>query len=145
MKPYADTSFLFSYYSTEGNSTRADMWRQANAVPLPLTVLHRLELRNALELAAFQQRSTPAEAAAAWNTVEIDLAAGLLVESSIPLAELYQDAEKLAVSHTAATGARSLDILHVAAAQKLGADEFVTFDQRQTTLARRIGLGTATL
>jgi len=45
--PYADTSFLFSLYGSDANSTRADAWRLANPVALPFTVLHRLELKNA--------------------------------------------------------------------------------------------------
>jgi hypothetical protein len=58
MKFYADTSFLYSYYSADANSARADSWRQSNAVTLPFTLLHRLELRNAIELAVFQKRAT---------------------------------------------------------------------------------------
>ena len=145
MTLYADTSFLYSYYSTDTNSTRADLWRQANVVPLPWTVLHRLELRNALGLAVFQQRATANETAEAWKTVEHDLATSLMVERTLSLAGLYQEAEKLAANHTAVTGTRSLDILHVAAAQQLGADEFVTFDQRQMALANRVGLKQAAL
>lgn len=79
MKIYADTSVLCSLYVTDANSPKADAWRQANPVPLDFTGFHRLELRNALSLAVFQQRLTPAESLAAWQEVEQDLAAGLLV------------------------------------------------------------------
>ena len=75
MKTYADTSFLFSLYATDANSARADAWRQANPAPLPLTAFHRLELRNALSLALFQQRLTQQEIQAAWQEVENDCAA----------------------------------------------------------------------
>jgi predicted nucleic acid-binding protein len=145
MKRYADTSYLFSYYGSDAHSTRADAWRQANAVPLPLTPLHRLELRNALELAVFQNQLGAIEAGAVWQTVESDLQAGLLAAKDLMLANLFHDAESLAASHTAQTGARSLDILHIAAARLLGAEEFVTFDQRQAALAARVGLKLATL
>jgi hypothetical protein len=46
---------------------------------LPFTAFHRLELRNALSLAVFQQRLTPSEVQAAWQEVENDCAAGWLV------------------------------------------------------------------
>ena len=145
MKFYADTSFLYSYYSADANSTRADLWRQSNAVSLPFTSLHRLELRNAIELAVFQKRATAAEAAEVWKTVEADLAGGLMVEVSLSLIDLHAMAQDLTANHTAATGARSLDILHVAAASLLGAEEIVTFDHRQAALAARIGLKVAGL
>lgn len=77
MKIYADTSVLFSLYVTDANSSKADAWRQANPVPLDFTGFHRLELRNALGLAVFQQRLTPAESLAAWQEVEQNLASGL--------------------------------------------------------------------
>ena len=79
MKTYADTSFLFSLYATDGNSIQADTGRLANPAPLPFTPFHRLELRNALSLALFQQRLTNAEIRATWQEVENDFAAGLLV------------------------------------------------------------------
>jgi hypothetical protein len=38
-----------------------------------------------------------------------------------------------------------LDVLHVAVACVLKVDQFVTFDQRQTALANRLGLKAATI
>ena len=79
MKTCADTSFLFSLYATDANLARADAWRQANPTPLPFTAFHRLELRNALSLALFQQRLTQQEIQAAWQEVENDCATDLLI------------------------------------------------------------------
>ncbi len=145
MRCYADSSFLFSYYAADANSPRADAWRQRNADSLPFTPLHRVELHNALELAVFQQRMSVREAAETWAVIESDVRAGLLVESSTALAGLFAEAERIAVAHTAATGARSLDILHVAGAKLAGMGELVTFDQRQAALALRAGLKVAVL
>ena len=140
MKIYADTSVLFSLYVTDANSPKADAWRQANPVPLDFTGFHRLELRNALGLAVFQQRLTPAESRDAWQEVEQDLAAGLLVAKPDLWEKLVREAESLAEQHTPAIGSRSLDILHVAAALVLGATEFCTLDTRQGKLAQLAGL-----
>ena len=71
MKIYADTSVLFSLYVTDANSPRADAWRQSNPVPLDFTGFHRVELRNALGLAVFQQRLTPAQSRAAWQEARV--------------------------------------------------------------------------
>ena len=140
MKNYADTSVLFSLYVTDANSPKADVWRQSNPGPLDFTGLHRLELRNALSLAVFQQRLTAVESLAAWQKVQEDLAAGLLVAKPEPWGRLLGEAESLAAQHTPSIGSRSLDILHVAAALVLGATEFCTFDTRQSKLAQLAGL-----
>ncbi len=56
---YADSSFFFSYYASDINSARADAWRLTRREPLLFSLLNRPELRNALELAAFQKRASP--------------------------------------------------------------------------------------
>ena len=140
MKTYADTSFLFSLYATDANSTRADAWRLVNSAPLPFTAFHRLELRNALSLALFQQRLTPAETQAAWQEVENDFAAGLLVGRGGLWHRVLVEAEASALNHTPVVGCRTLDILHVATAKLIGTTDFCTFDTRQASLAGRVGL-----
>ena len=140
MKTYVDTSVLVSLYISDANSPKADAWRQANPVPIEFTGFHRIELRNALSLAVFQQRLRSAEAQVAWQDVEQDLAAGLLVPAPESWAKVVQEAERLAELHTPTTGSRSLDILHVAAALASGATEFCTFDERQRRLAQLAGL-----
>jgi predicted nucleic acid-binding protein len=140
VKTYADTSFLFSLYATDTNSAKADAWRQANPAPLPFTTFHRLELRNALSLALFQQRLTRQEIQAAWQEVENDCAAGLLIARGGLWHHVLVDAQTYALNHTPAIGCRTLDVLHVAAAKLIGTTEFCTFDTRQSALAGQIGL-----
>ena len=144
MKTYADTSFLFSLYATDAHSLRADVWRQANPEPLPFTSFHRLELRNALSLALFQQRLTPLEIQAAWLEVENDCAAGWLVARGGLWHHVLVDAQIYALNHTPSIGCRTLDVLHVAAAKLIGTTEFCSFDIRQCTLAGQIGLTAVT-
>ena len=140
MKTYADTSFLFSLYASDANSTRADAWRQANPAPLPFTAFHRLELRNGLSLALFQQRLTLQEVQSAWLEVEQDCAAGLLVARGGLWHRVMAEAEASAVNLTPVVGCRTLDVLHVAVAKLIGTTEFCTFDARQSSLAGRLGL-----
>jgi len=144
VKTYADTSFLFSLYATDAHSLRADVWRQANPEPLPFTSFHRLELRNALSLALFQQRLTPLEIQAAWLEVENDCAAGWLVARGGLWHHVLVDAQIYALNHTPSIGCRTLDVLHVAAAKLIGTTEFCSFDIRQCTLAGQIGLTAVT-
>ena len=140
MKTYADTSLLFSIYSTDANSPKADAWRRSNPYPLPLTAFHRLELRNALNLAVFQKRITPAEVQSAWRELENDIAASLLVIRGGLWHRVMLDAEAFASNYTSTIGCRTLDVLHVEAAKLIGVTEFCTFDTRQSELARKIGL-----
>jgi hypothetical protein len=141
---YADTSFLFSLYATDANSARADAWRQANPDPLPFTAFHRLELRNALSLAMFQQRLTQQEIQAAWQEVENDCAAGLLVARGGLWHHVLLDAQTYALNQTPTIGCRTLDVLHVAAAKLVGVTEFCTFDTRQAELVRKVGMTSVT-
>lgn len=144
MKTYADTSLLFSLYSTDANSTKADAWRKSNPGPLPLTPFHRLELRNAFNLAVFQKRLTPVEVQSAWQEVENDIAAGLLVVRGGLWHRVLVEAESLAATHTSTIGCRTLNILHVAAARLIGMTEFCTSDTRQADLARKVGMTAVT-
>ena len=137
---YVDTSVLVSLYVPDANSSRADAWRLANPEPMEFTGFHRIELRNALSLAVFQQRLTPAEAEAAWTQVQDDLKTGVLVAKPDLWARLVPEAEALAMHHTPTIGTRSLDVLHVSAALVMGATEFCTFDARQGKLAQLAGM-----
>jgi len=98
-------------------------------LPLPYTWLHQLEFRNALRLRVFRREITPAERDASLNAVLADLAAGVLVTTAPPLAEMLTDAERLSALHSEKLATRSLDIVHVACGLVLGLPQFITFDQ----------------
>jgi predicted nucleic acid-binding protein len=140
VKTYADTSLLFSLYSTDANSPKADAWRMANPDPLPFSSFHRLELQNALNLAVFQKRLTPVEVQSAWQEVENDIAAGLLVVKGGLWHRVFGEAESIAANHTSTIGCRTLDVLHVAAAKLVGVTDFCTFDTRQADLVKKVGM-----
>ncbi len=137
---YVDTSVLVSLYVSDANSQRADTWRKANPAPIDFTSLHRVELRNALSLAVFQQRITLAQAEAAWTQVLEDLKAGVLATRADTWDKLIAEAESLATTQTPTLGTRTLDVFHVAASRVAGATDFCTFDGKQAKLAQAIGL-----
>jgi len=56
---------------------------------------------------------------------------------------IYSESKSLASAWTAKLGTLRLDIIHVASALALQADTFYTFDDRQASLARAVGLRTA--
>ena len=108
--------------------------------PLPFTGLHRLEMRNALALGVFRRILTSAQVSSAWADVERDLRSGRLVAQPVNWIPVYRTAAQWAALHSTRLGCRSLDVLHVSLAKKLEAKEFFTFDERQKSLARVLGL-----
>ena len=145
MRAYADAGFLCSLYALDGHTARAAARMKRQALPLPHTWLHQLELRNALRLRVFRGEITASQRDASLNMILADLAGGVLVAASPALAAIMTEAERLSALHTETLGTRSLDVLHVAAALVLGLKELLTFDARQAALARASGLRAPTL
>jgi len=105
--------------------------------------LHALEVRNAFELGVFRGFFSKAAGKAAWANLEIDLRSGRLMRTTVKWPTAFRRAAVLSEQHSAATGARSLDILHVAAAKSVRALEFVSFDSRQRAVALAAGFKVA--
>jgi predicted nucleic-acid-binding protein len=76
---------------------------------------------------------------AKWNE---QIAEGKVKIIACDTDEVIRYAVKLSRSHTAGGGHRSLDLLHLATTVHLGAKEFLSFDDRQVKLARKLGLAT---
>ena len=129
MSTYVDSSALLKRYVQEPDSAAADgLLRAGGAL---LTARHTIVevRRNLARLVA--PRDLPA-ARAAFAT---DL-------RSISVIELDEVTCESAAAIAEATGARTLDALHLAAAQRVSAPGvgFLTFDLRQAQAARALGL-----
>jgi predicted nucleic acid-binding protein len=70
---------------------------------------------------------------------EKDVRDGILLLRPLP-ERVFERASQLARQTTARLGTRTADLLHVAAALELAADNLYTFDQQQRKLARAVGL-----
>ena len=140
MNAYADTAFLCSLHAPDPHTNRVIAWLKRQRQPLPFTGFHRLEFRNALRLRVFRREITPAQRELSIQAMLSDLAAGVFAHVTVAWPEVLLEAERLSAGHSETIGTRSLDILHVASALVLGAEQFVTFDTRQGTLARAAGL-----
>jgi predicted nucleic acid-binding protein len=97
-------------------------------------------LENAWRLKVFRKELSKDVAEFAADDLQTDIDAGVWKLVAVDLAAVFRMAERLSMSHTAAIGARSLDILHVAFARELGVTDFVTGDERQARLAAAVGL-----
>jgi len=135
-----DTSFLFSLYGHDAHTPRAITLVRQLASPITITVLNDYELSQAAQFAVFRQLLSPANAKAILAAFEADTSSGRLVRESCNLAEVVTEAKHLSLLHTPSGGHCSFDILHVAAAVRLKAAIFLTFDSRQRALAQVAGL-----
>ena len=140
MNAYADTSFLLSLYAPDANSAAAAATMAKLRPPLPFTPLQQAEFRNATRLRVFRKELTPAERDAVLEQLTNDLAGGVLMPTPLAWSDVWREAERLSARHAETTGARTMDILHVAAARTLGATELLTFDNRQRAVAQAEGL-----
>jgi predicted nucleic acid-binding protein len=143
LSAYADTSFLVSLYAPDANSVRAASQMNSATLPILLTPLGELELLNALELRRFRRELNSKEVRAARAAFRKDLRSGIFDLKPLSPA-VYERAKLLSRRRTSRLGARSLDILHVAAAIVLHANPFYSFDLNQSKLARAEGLRTLT-
>lgn len=136
----ADTSFLFSLYGNDGNTPRAVAWMKSRRTALTLSSLNEYELGNALRFAEFRKMIGPGEATLFWAQYEADRASGRLKIQVCNLADVVDEANRLSASHTLTGGHRGFDILHLAAAVRLNAKQFLTFDGNQKKLAAAEGI-----
>jgi predicted nucleic acid-binding protein len=140
MSAYADTGFVVSLYKAETTSASAAGVMGRLQAPVWLSQLGELELRNAFHLAVFRGEFDLAAAALKWRLFQDDFQNGVFAVRSIRAAVLFEGAADLADRHSARLGTRSLDLMHVAAALHLKADEFLSFDERQRKVARAEGM-----
>jgi len=135
-----DTSFLFSLYGNDVHSPRALAWVAQCTSAIGLSPLTHFEFGNALRFAEFRGLLNPGASAQYWALFEAALTQGRLLVETCNLADVVDEAKRLSATHTVTGGHRGFDILHVAAALKLGATEFLTFDENQKRLAESEGL-----
>ncbi|MGA2004802.1 MAG: type II toxin-antitoxin system VapC family toxin [Terriglobales bacterium] len=139
MKAYADTSFLVSLYSPDGNSAAAVETMRSAKGERYLTVWGELEMVNALELRVFRKELSAPQAAASMKGFAEDLASGIF--QLRPLSDrVFERAHQLSRQTTARLGTRTADLVHVAAALELDADYLYSFDRQQRKLAQAVRL-----
>jgi len=148
MIAYPDASFLCSLYRRQEHSPAAITYREKMTEPLHVTALLQFEFLQAIRLQVWAHAQdkkrgySQSEADQMMTDWTSDVASGVIEMVQCDSLLVLDMAERLSVQHTARTGHRTLDILHVATAVHLRAAEFLTFDQRQKSLARAAGLKT---
>lgn len=146
MSAFPDTSFLCSVYRTQIHSPRADAFMAKQVGPIPVSTLLLLEFRQSVRFqvrlhAKDRTKGFPkAEATQMLKDLQADLRTRVFEVVPVDWAAVHQIAEDLSARFTEQNGHRLADILHVATALHLGADDFLTFDANQRLLAQAEGL-----
>jgi predicted nucleic acid-binding protein len=139
-RTYVDPSTLHSMYVHDSRSQRVCAWRRRLGGSLRITRFGLVELVNSIELAVFRRFIEPSSANSALRDLETDVREGRLALVDALWRRALDLAADLSARHSAAIGTRTLDVIHVATARSLGATHFVTYDERQTALAKQVGL-----
>ncbi len=137
---YVDTSVIVTLYVKEEYSRKAADWIRNNDEAMPLTPFHELEFSNAVNLKLFRKELTETQAASIFSRLREHQHSGVYYQPLINWPEVMPHSIALSKRHTSDLGSRSLDIIHVALALSIGANRFLTFDERQSRLAEAVGL-----
>jgi predicted nucleic acid-binding protein len=140
MTLYLDSSALVKLYVAEEHSAEVAALAQRGDVTFAWNGLHDLEVRNAIRLLGSRGTIAPEAHARALAALGADLATDLYEAGRPDFGKLMKAAERLSGAATALTGARALELMHVAAAQLGAYAAFATFERRQSGAARVAGL-----
>lgn len=140
MSSYADTSFLVSLYGRDVNSPTAIALVRENRPAFMVTPLSETEFISIVfAIVARPEGWTLIDSQAIEQKFIQHLQTGIWRWEDLP-AEMWMRARELCRRHGPVLGCRALDVLHVASALALAADDFYTFDKDQARLARTTGL-----
>jgi len=136
---YADSSALVPLYVPESFSATARSV-VSDAGQVPFTALHQLEVPNAFELLVGRRLINRDECRAILRQLHDDVESQRLIPTALDVDRVFADAGELSRRYTARFLARSLDLLHVAAAHVALCKTFVSADDRQLAVAKASGL-----
>jgi predicted nucleic acid-binding protein len=137
---YADPSALALLYLRQPASQAVAKWRWKLTGSLPVTHHGRVEIMNAIALAAFRGKLTGEQAIRAWQSLNEDFAAGRFIQVDILWRAALNRAAEFSRTFSVKLGTRSLDVLHISCAVELGLSNFLSFDEKQKALATEAGL-----
>jgi len=131
---YLDTSALIKLYLLEEGSESVQRRIASQELPLPVWEVQEAELINALQLNVFWKKISQKQAENQIAHFYERQKKGHYFFPEIHRGELMKNFRTLS-RENARLGCRTMDIFHVACALQIGATAFITFDDRQRSLA----------
>ena len=144
MSLYYDSGVLVKLYVREEMSDAVTAFVAGRGEAIAVNGLHELEIRNALRLKLFRSEIDAEQLANSMAMLAGDFARSRLFRSAFDWRLVRDEAERLSGMAGATIGARTIDVLHVAAALTQGAYRLVSLDRRQCAAARLAGLQVVT-
>jgi predicted nucleic acid-binding protein len=137
---YVDPSALLKLYRKEPESRAMAIWKSGQKEPVTVTLYGCAELVNGLALAAHRKAISPTEYRAAVSDFDDDMRYGHYSIVDLQWRSALRRSDSLSRKYSATLGTRSLDVLHVACALELRFKTLISYDHRQQTLAKAVGL-----
>jgi predicted nucleic acid-binding protein len=137
---YLDSSAIVKLYAPEAESTWVAEYVRGLRDPLPFSHLHEIEVKNALRLKVFREEVRSRPISKSIQTMDKDMSSQILKRPELNWIDVFRKAEELSKRFTPRAGSRSLDLLHVASSLLIPCREFLTFDARQASVAKKAGL-----
>lgn len=140
MNAYFDTAIIIKLYVREANSS--DVVRLVSDFPVPYLLMpwQNIEVLTAIRLKAFRKEINLEEMQASLAAFKEDVRLRRWVGRPYSERRVFELVRDLSDRHAASLGCRTLDLVHVATAIVAGVAIFVTFDERQRTVASLEGL-----
>ena len=138
---YCDTSFLLSLYITDSNSEEAFERAGGITTSIVWTRWHEIELTTAIESRVRRGTTGRDQADGIYSDVRRQrLESPVFISPAIDWNEVWNRSVGLAAREARDVACRSLDIVHVGLCLSLSINDFLSFDDRQNVLAKRVGL-----
>jgi predicted nucleic acid-binding protein len=135
MRIYADTSALIAWFHPADEFAKAVTdWCRERSPEFSWNPLLRVELRHNL------RRLSGKYAALAWHAYRASESSRRLKLEIHRLSDILDRGDELSARHAQSSHAGTWDFVHVAAAQQVRAETFITCDAAQADLARVAGL-----
>jgi len=144
MTVYCDTSLLISFFNEDDinhKAARVEVGKRA-AQNFVVCDVHLLELPAAVRAATHRanSRMPPHMARRIINRFDRAVNGDLFIRKTVNMTDSAAMARSLGDAHGWKNRHTAFDLWHLAAAWSLSAGAFLTFDKRQASLARLIGL-----
>ena len=144
MTIYPDTTFYMAlrFFDDTHHEAATDCFEQHGEDLFLWSPWHRVEVCNALR--QFARGAQPvvreADARRIIHRLETDVRVGYFQHIEADWRDVLRRAYEISAAHGLSLACRSADLLHVAYADVLGVEWFVSFDDDQLALARAAGL-----
>ena len=137
---YADTSWWVAFKNSRDSQheSAASLWDISDEITVIWTPWHRVEVFNAIRQA--ERLGLLTTSGPIIRALENEVRLGYWPHVEFDWTDAVRTANELSAVHSRDHAIRAMDLFHVAIACEVGAEQFLTFDEDQASLAEAAGL-----